>query len=297
MAHSHEHHHSNKKALTIALGITAAFLAAEVVGGILTNSLALLADAGHMLTDVASLVLALIAMRFAARPATPKKTYGYYRAEILAAFVNGVTLVLIALYIFYEAFQRFQTPPEVKSLPMLVIAVFGLLANLASAYVLSKSEGESLNVRGAFLHVVADVLGSVGAIVAGIIMLATRWYLADPLISILIGLLILFSSWRLIRDSINILMEGVPARINVEAIEQAIMNVPNVVQVHDLHVWTLTSSFDALSARIIIQNGLDSQQHRNILDALHAVAHQNFDIEHTTFQLEEQLLVKIKTNE
>lgn len=294
MAHAESHHHSNKKALAIALGITTIFLAAEIVGGILTNSLALLADAGHMLTDVASLVLALLAMRFAARPATPKKTFGYYRAEILAAFVNGLTLVLIALYIFYEAFQRFQAPPEVKSAPMLVVAVLGLLANLASAYVLSRSEGENLNIRGAFLHVLADVLGSVGAIAAGLIMLLTSWYLADAIISIFIGLLILLSSWRLMRESVNILMEGVPARIDSEAVQKTLLNVRGVAQVHDLHVWTLTSGFDALSAHVVITPDVDAQQHRKILEELHAVAHQNFDIEHTTFQLEEQPLVEIK---
>lgn len=283
-----------KRALQLAFGITTAFFAVEGIGGLLTHSLALLADAGHMLTDLASLALALLAMKFAMRPATSEKTYGYYRTEILAALVNGVTLVVIALYIFYEAFQRFQSPPEVKSLPMLTVAALGLIANLASAYVLLGSKGQSLNVRGAFLHVVSDVLGSLGAITAGLMMLATRWYLADPLISIFIGLLILFSSWRLLRESVNVLMEGVPAHIDLKALETAMRKVPGVSHVHDLHVWTVTSGFEALSAHVVVEEGLTMERAQRILHELHAVAHQGFGIQHTTIQLEEERLVQVR---
>lgn len=293
--HREELGRPGKKALQIALSITIVFLAAEVIGGILTHSLALLADAGHMLTDVASLALALIAMKFAARPATPEKTYGYYRTEILAALVNGMTLVLIALYVFYEAVQRIQSPPEVKSLPMLAVAVFGLLANVASAYVLSRSKGQSLNLRGAWLHVMADALGSVGAITAGLIMLATGWYLADPLISIFIGLLILFSSWRLLRDSVNILMEGVPPHIDLKALEATLNMVPGVAHIHDLHVWTVTSGFQALSAHVVIEDDVNMDRAQEILYELHSAVHQGFGIEHTTIQLEEQPLVQLQT--
>jgi len=295
--HHPKHSRPGKKALQIALGITTTFFTVEVIGGLLTHSLALLADAGHMLTDVASLALALLAIQFAARPATPEKTYGYYRTEILAALVNGITLVLIALYIFYAALRRFQSPPEVKSLPMFTVAVFGLVANLASAYVLSRSKGESLNLRGAFLHVVADVLGSLGAITAGLIMLATRWYLADPLISIFIGLLILFSSWRLLRESVNVLMEGVPAHIDLKALEAAMRKVPGVSHVHDLHVWTVTSGFEALSAHVVVAEVLSMERSQAILHELHAVVHQRFWIQHTTIQLEEEHLVRVQQPE
>jgi cobalt-zinc-cadmium efflux system protein len=220
---------------------------AEAIGGYLTHSLALLADAGHMLSDVGSLALSLIAMRFAAKARTPQMTYGYYRAEILAALVNGVTLVVISILIFYEAITRFQSPPEVQSVPMLVVATIGLLLNLFSAFILSRKKGESLNVRGAYMHVLADTLGSVGAIAAGIIMLTTGWYLADPIISVLIAMLILFSSWRLLKESVTVLMEGTPLHINLKEIENAIKNVQGVLEVHDLHVWTVTSGFEAVS--------------------------------------------------
>ncbi|HEY4644531.1 MAG TPA: cation diffusion facilitator family transporter [Bacteroidota bacterium] len=290
-----KHPRPGKRALRIALGISATLLLVEFLGGIVTGSLALLADAGHMLTDVASLVIALIAFKFAERPATAEKTYGYYRTEILAALVNGVTLVLVALLVFKEAIDRIQSPPEVKSLPMLVIAALGLLANIASASVLARSKGQSLNLQGAWLHVMADALGSIGAITAGVIMVTTSWYLADPLISIFIAVMILMSSWKLLRDSVNILMESTPRRIDLETLEASLQNVSGVVRVHDLHVWTVTSGFDALSAHVVVKEDVTMERAQEILSELHAVVHQKFGIEHTTFQLEGQPLVQLQT--
>ena len=206
--HPREHEgHSAHSSLKAALFITAIFLVTEFVGAIYTNSLALLADAGHMLTDVVALSLSLFAMRFASRRATPRKTYGFYRVEILAALLNGVFLVLVALYIFYEAYHRFLSPPAVKADWMLLVAVIGLLANIASAYILFGKHHESLNVRGAFFHVLTDAIGSVGAILASIAILASGYQIADPAISVLVAILILWSSWILIRDAVDILLE------------------------------------------------------------------------------------------
>ncbi|MBI5474033.1 MAG: cation transporter [Ignavibacteriae bacterium] len=287
--HNHAHHHHHRpgsKELRISLVITTAFMLAEAVGGYLTHSLALLADAGHMLSDAGSLALSLIAMRFAMRQRTPQMTYGYYRAEILAALVNGVTLVVISIVIFYEAILRMQSPPEVQSAPMLVIATAGLLLNLFSAYILSRKQKESLNVRGAFLHVLADALGSVGAIAAGVVMLTTGWYLVDPIVSMAIALLILFSSWRLLRESVMVLMEGTPLHLDMREIEEAIMSVSGVVQVHDLHIWTVTSGFEAVSAHVVVQHCERMEEAQTILGQIRDRIHQQFGIDHTTIQLE-----------
>src|SRR5213080_1657109 len=208
--HGHRHGSGETAAssLKAALFISATFLVAEFLGALYTNSLALLADSGHMLTDVAALSLSLFAMRFASRRATPRKTYGFYRVEILAALLNGVFLVLVALYIFYEAYHRFLNPPPVKANWMLVVAIVGLLSNMTSAYILFGKHHESLNVRGAFFHVLSDAIGSVGAILASIAILVSGYQIADPAISILVAILILWSSWTLIRDAVDILLEG-----------------------------------------------------------------------------------------
>jgi len=226
----HEHAPAPRSAryLGIALAITTAFFIIELVGGILTNSLALLTDAWHMLNDVLALSFSLVAAWLVLRPRTAKRTYGYYRAEILAAFLNGIFLWVIVIYIFYEAIQRIQQPAAVESLNMLIIAVLGLSANGLSAVALSRTKDESMNVRGAFLHVIADTLGSVGAISAGLIMYFTGWYQADPLISMMIGVLIFYSSGRLIRDSLNVLLEGVPSNIDVGAVERRIVELEYV---------------------------------------------------------------------
>lgn len=272
--------------LLIALAITAAFLAAEVVGGLLTNSLALLADAGHMLTDVAALALSLGAIWLARRRATPRRSFGFYRAEVLAAFLNAATLIAISFYIFWEAAVRLDDPPDVESGPMLAVAVAGLLANLASAWVLSRGGGhrENLNTRGAFLHVVGDLLGSVGTILAALIMLATDWFVADPLLSAGIGLLILWSAWRLLRESTDVLLEAAPESIPVGEVRAAMTAVPGVAGVHDLHIWTVTSGFIALSSHVEIT---DQRPWHDVLLDLSAVLQERFGISHVTLQPED----------
>jgi cobalt-zinc-cadmium efflux system protein len=290
---SHTSLHSNSKccsgnqptrALWIALTLTCIFTLVEFAGGWLTNSLALMADAGHMLTDAAALALSLFALRFAARPATARKTYGFQRVEILAALVNGVTLVLISLAIFYEAYERLFSPPLVKSGLMLAIACGGLVINLLCASALHGSHSTNLNVRGALLHVIGDALGSVGAIVAGILMLTRGWYIADPMISFVVGLLILYNSWRLVKDSVDILLEGTPAHIDLETVRSALNSVEGVASIHDLHIWTLTSGIHAMSCHAVVCGNDDRHQ---ILEQLSGIVRRRFEIDHTTIQLEE----------
>jgi cobalt-zinc-cadmium efflux system protein len=284
--HSHAgHHHHAGGSLKTALTITATFLVAEFIGALYTNSLALLADAGHMLTDVAALSLSLFAIRFASRRATPRMTYGFHRVEILAALVNGVFLVLVALYIFYEAFNRIKTPEVVKADWMLVVAVIGLLANLASAWVLFGKHHESLNVRGAFFHVLTDALGSLGAILASIAILVSGYTLADPLISVVVAVLILWSSWIVIRDAVDILLEGTPAHINIVSLREQLCGINGVGSVHDLHVWTLTSGVLAMSCHIVAEN--ESYNRTDLLARVNGVARERFHIDHTTIQIEE----------
>jgi len=286
--HSHVHHdlrHGARGSLKIALGITATFLVAEFIGALYTNSLALLADAGHMLTDVAALGLSFFAMRFATKRATPQKTYGFYRVEILAALLNGVLLVLIALYIFYEAYNRFANPPQIKADWMLAVAATGLLANLTSAYLLFGKQEHSLNIRGAFFHILSDVIGSFGAVVASVVIIASGYVIADPAISFVVAVLILSSSWILIRDAVDILLEGTPAHVNIVSLREQLHNVEGVESVHDLHVWTLTSGVMAMSCHVVANPS--SLNRREILSRLRLVARDNFQIDHTTIQVEE----------
>ncbi len=276
---------SQARPLVFALAITGTFLVIEVVGGLLTNSLALLADAGHMATDVAALLLALGAIWLARRPATPQRSFGYLRAEVLAALLNAATLVAISFYIFWEAFQRIGDPPHVDSGPMLAVAVAGLLANVASAWVLSRGGGHqhNLNTRGAFLHVMGDLLGSVGAILAAVIMLITDWYLADPLLSAGIGLLILWSSWRLLQDAVEVLLEATPASIDPLAVARAMRACPGVVGVHDLHIWTVTSGLVALSGHVEVA---DIGEWPEVMTSLTDQLRSEFGIAHVTLQPE-----------
>src|SRR2546427_9140056 len=276
--------HSAHSGLKAAIFITATVLVTEFIGAIYTNSLALLADAGHMLTDVAALSLSLFAMRFSSRRATPRKTYGLYRVEILAALLNGVFLILVALYIFYEAFHRFRNPQQVKADWMLVVAVVGLLANLVSAYLLFGKHHHSLNVRGAFFHVLSDAIGSVGAILASVAIIVSGYQTADPAISVIVAVLILWSSWILIRDAIDILLEGTPAHINIVSLREQLGSVAGVGSVHDLHVWTLTSSILAMSCHIVAEDGDSS--HMELLTRVNTVAREGFHIDHTTIQIE-----------
>jgi cobalt-zinc-cadmium efflux system protein len=290
MSHSAHHHlnhqeHSQgaRRSLKFALILTATFLVAEFIGAIYTNSLALLADAGHMLTDVAALSLSFFAMWFATRRATPQKTYGFYRVEILAALLNGVFLVLIALYVFYEAWHRFLAPQPVKADWMLVVASMGLLTNLASAWLLFGKRHGSLNVRGAFFHVLSDTIGSAGAILAAIVIMM-GYPVADPLISVLVAVLILWSSWILIRDAVDILLEGTPSHINIVNLREQLGNVEGVGSVHDLHVWTLTSGVLAMSCHVVMRSDVSRTE---VLSQLNGIARDHFRIDHTTVQIEE----------
>ena len=256
---------------------------AEVVGGLLTNSLALLADAGHMLSDAASLALALFAMWIAQRPPTPRHTYGYYRTEILAALINGATLVAIAIYIFIEAYERVGEPPEVQGALMMGIAVGGLIINLVGLWILNAGKSESLNVHGAWLHVLTDALGSVGAIVAGALIWAFGWNWADPVASVLIGLLVIYSSWALLKETVAVLMEGAPGHIDVDEVRGAIRSIDGVAAVHDLHVWTITSGMVALSAHV---EATGARPHSVLLKEIQNVLHDGFEIDHATIQIE-----------
>jgi cobalt-zinc-cadmium efflux system protein len=258
-------------------------MVAEVVGGILTNSLALLADAGHMLSDAASLALALFAMWIAQRPPTAERTYGYYRAEILAALFNGASLVAISVYIFYEAYQRFAEPPEVTGPLMMGIAVGGLVINLIGLWLLHGGRADNLNVRGAWLHVLGDTLGSVGAIGAGALIWAFGWNWADPLASVIIAVLILFSAWNLLKESVAVLMEGAPGHIDVDDVRDAIRGVEGVQAVHDLHVWTISSGLVSLSAHVDVAS-LDNYAH--LLGHLRHMLDDEFGIGHSTIQIE-----------
>jgi len=285
--HYHDHRHSARGSLKIALIITSTFFVAELLGALYTNSLALLADAGHMLTDVAALGLSFFAMRFASRRATPQKTYGFYRVEILAALMNGVLLVLIALYIFYEAYHRFANPPEIKADWMLGVALLGLLANLASAYILFGKQAASLNIRGAFFHVLSDAIGSVGAIIASVAILAGGYTVADPVISVVVGILILSSSWIIIRDAVDILLEGTPAHVDIMSLREQLHQVDGVGSVHDLHVWTLTSGVMAMSCHVVARDDEFIRSRTEILSRLRHLARERFHIDHTTIQIEE----------
>ena len=258
---SHHKVPDNKKGLRIAIGITAVILLLEFFGGLATNSLALLSDAGHMLSDVSSLVFSLLAMWLAAKPPTADKHYGYSRVEILAALLNGVTLFVIAGLILYEAYHRFLAPEPVSSLQMMVIAVIGLLANLLSAWaLLHQGDVQSnINMRSAYLHVLGDALGSVGAIVAGLLMYFGNWYLADPLISVFVALLILKGAWGVVRQAVHILMEGTPPTINARQVQAQLEQIDGVLNVHDLRIWTITSGIHSLSCHLLVDERADSQ--------------------------------------
>lgn len=284
----------HRRRLGLVLGLTSAYLAVEVAGAFITGSLALLADAGHMLTDVGGLALALFAIWFGQRPATPEKTYGYYRTEILAALANAAALFLIAGYIFYEAYRRFQAPPEVQGGLMLIVAGVGLVVNLLGIWLLRAGAGESLNVQGAFLEVVSDTLSSIGVLIAGAVVLTTGFYLIDPIFSVLIGLFILPRTWRLLGQALNVLLEGTPSRINLAEVRRGMLAVPGVRDVHDLHIWTITSGFEAMSGHVRIDGIADR---RRLLEELQRLARDRFSIEHVTIQFEEEDLGETQIHE
>jgi cobalt-zinc-cadmium efflux system protein len=285
---SHHHRHGldrtrSRRALGAVLALTATYTVVEVVGGLATGSLALLADAGHMLGDTATIALALFASWLAARPATAQRSFGYRRAEILAALANGVALVAVAIWVFVEAIDRFSSPPKILAGWVLVVAGIGLLVNLVAAGILARAAGESLNVRAAYTHVLADLAASAGVIVAALVVLATGWRYADPLAGLAIGLLVLASSWTILRDSVSILLESTPAGIDAQAVGRRLAEVDGVVEVHDLHIWTITSGFPALSAHVLVGRGDDCHARRLELERILA---DEFGLGHTTLQVE-----------
>lgn len=273
-------------ALRAALIMTALFLVAEVIGGILSNSLALLADAGHMLTDVGALAFSLFVAWLARQPATPKRTYGYLRFEILAALLNGATLLAVSAAIIWEAIMRLAHPPAVETGMMLVVASGGLVVNALAARILHGSSNHSLNVRGAYLHVLSDLLGSVAAVIAALLMRYRGWAIADPIASILMTVLIVRGSWTLVRESVDILLESTPGHIDVAEVRAALEAVDDVDSVHDLHIWTLTSGVVAMSAHAMV---CEPSGHQRVLEQMTAVS-ARLGIHHTTIQLEDRAL-------
>jgi cobalt-zinc-cadmium efflux system protein len=283
-AHVHQHRfHSSRRRLQVAFWTQLAFFVVELGGGILTNSLALLADAGHMLSDVGALGLSLLALRWATRPATAQKTYGYHRLEILVALVNGLALWAMAAYIFYEAVTRLLQPPAISSSPLIIIASLGLAVNLLGMYVLMPTREHNINLRSAFLHLLADSLGSVAAIVAGVAIWWQGWYWFDPLAGVIVGVLIVIGSWQLVWEAADILLESTPRHIAADEVQQSLERHPQVKEVHDLHIWTIASGIYALSVHVTI----DNHSNRDCLTwELEELLRQQFGLEHNTIQIE-----------
>lgn len=277
---------AERRGLRIALLLTALILVAEVVGGYLSNSLALLADAGHMLTDVLAIALAYAALGFATRPPTARKTYGWYRLEVLAALVNGVTLVVMSLFIFWEAYKRILEPPEVSTGTMLAVATIGLVANACGLFFL-RGHGGSLNMRGAYLHVLGDLLSSVAVVAGGVFMAFTGIYLVDPILSVLIGVVIIFSAYRLLRESVDVLLEAIPRGMELEEVGNAIARVEGVIGVHDLHIWSLTSGLNALSCHVEVRTDTLVQSDA-LLGRINDMLRTRFSVTHTTIQMESE---------
>jgi cobalt-zinc-cadmium efflux system protein len=294
--HEHRHEHQNdhglrhipsggRKDLLLALSITVLMMIAEVIGGLLSNSLALLSDAGHMLTDNLALLLSFFAMTFASLPATDRKTFGFFRLEILAAFVNGIVLVLISLYIMYQAYLRMVHPQPVQGMLMLIVAIIGLVANIIGALILVKHSQNSLNIRGAYLHIVGDALSSVGVVIGGVVILYTGWYLIDPILSSLISLVIIYGAWSLVKESVNILLESAPAHINIDTIASEIGKIKGVREAYHIHLWTITSGVYALSAHVLIDDRPVSNS-RELNDQIRSLLSEKFKVYHSTIQLE-----------
>ncbi len=287
MPNHEETHHLNKRGLTAAFIITFVIMIAEVIGGLVSNSLALLSDAGHMFTDTFALGLSLWAIKMAQKPATHHKTFGYHRLEILAALANGILLILISIWIFYEAYQRFFNPPEIKSGLMLVVAMTGLIGNIIGISILQRSSQDNLNVRGAFLHMLGDTLSSVGVIIGGVFIAFTGWKMIDPIVSILINGFIIHSAFQLIFESGEVLLEAVPRGLTLQEVVTEVTKVPGVRDLHDLHIWTITSGLHALSGHILIDDQKISTG-TTILQEVKEVLEHKFGITHTTLQLESE---------
>ncbi|OPZ87895.1 MAG: Cadmium, cobalt and zinc/H(+)-K(+) antiporter [bacterium ADurb.Bin429] len=300
-AHEHECEHENghagenRRRLTVVLILTGVYLIAEVVGGLLTNSLALLSDAGHMLTDVGALALALFALWFAQRPASPRKTYGFYRLEILAALFNGIALLGLSVFIIVDAVRRLSDPPEVVGLGLLLIASGGLVVNLIGAVILHRGHAHSLNVRAAFYHLLGDLLGSLGAVTAGVLILAFGWYIADPLLAIGIAALIIVGAVSLLREATDVLLEATPAHVKLDELREALLGVPGVTGVHDLHVWSISSGRHALSCHVVVTPDAYTiatlEAIRTLLRGHCAIAHQTVQLETAELAAEEDIHV------
>jgi cobalt-zinc-cadmium efflux system protein len=269
--------------LKIVLLLTSSFIAVEVISGFLTGSLALIADAGHMLTDVGGIALALFAINFSRKPATPQRTYGFYRMEILAALANSSLLILVSAYILYEGYGRIIEPPEIQSIPMIAVAAIGLAVNLVGMKLLKGHAKENLNMEGYYLEVFKDTLGSIGVVVGGVIIFSTEFYLVDPIISICLALVIIPRIWSIMKRSINILMEGVPVDISYEEVKKAILKIKGVTGVFDILIWTITSGMDAITAHVVVSDPSKSQ---TILKEISSILEKRFKITHTTIQIE-----------
>jgi len=273
-----------RRALRINLIIVLVIMVVEIVGGVLSNSLSLLGDAGHMLVDALALALSLFALTISSRPATSTKTYGFFRVEIIAALANGVTLILVSVFIFYESYRRFMNPPQVHTPVMLAVAGVGLAANLVGVYMLRRA-GQGLNIKAAWWHIVGDAISSVGVIAAGVIITLTGWYYADPVIAVVIGVIILVGAVRLVRESVDILLEAVPKQITVEKVVRTLKEVNGVQEVHDIHIWTITSGMFALSAHLVVRDLMVSQS-AEIMAAANEALSSHHNIMHTTLQME-----------
>lgn len=291
--HGHSHGPSisagglHRKKLLIVLGLTSTVLVAELVGAAITGSLALLADAGHMFTDVAGILLAVLAVTFAARPATEERTFGYYRLEILAAVANAVLLFGVALYILWEAWQRWSTPPEVQGGLMLAFAAVGLMANLIGLLILRGGAQASLNIKGAYLEVLGDTLGSIAVIVAAVVIATTGWLRADVVASVAVALMILPRTWTLLREAVDVLLQATPKNVDLTAVREHILGIPGVTGAHDLHAWTLTSGLPVLSVHVVVaDDAIADGGGARVLDHLVDCLAEHFDVEHCTFQLE-----------
>lgn len=289
--HSHSHaghnhsHNANRKALTISFVLIAGFMVIELIGGLLTNSLALISDAGHMLSDAAALGLSLSALIFGARAATPSKTYGYKRFEILAALLNGLVLIFLAVFICKEAIERLSAPPLVVGKGMMIISTIGLLVNILVAWILHSkgSTKENLNVRSAFLHVIGDLLGSVGAIIAALLIIFFGWYIADPIASMIVSVLVLYSGWNVLKESVNILMEAKPSDIDTDKVINILTSIEGVRDVHDLHIWMITSEFSVMTVHLRVKPDADRDM---IMEKAKKAINKNFGIRHVTIQTE-----------
>ena len=283
-AHSHSHS-NNRKVLLIALLLTSCFMLVEVVGGVLSGSLALIADAGHMLTDAGALLLAFSALSWSNKPADSKRTFGYARLQVLAAFANGIALIALTVWIIVEAITRFHSPQPIESLTMLVVALIGLAVNLVVFKLLHGASEGNINIRGAMLHVMGDLLGSVGAIIAAILIYFKGWLWADPILSVFVSLLILKSAWRLIKESAHILLEGSPGNIDIESIKKSLASLDKVVNIHHVHLWCLNEQKTMISLHANIEPTSEPDM---ILASIKQVLHDQFNIEHATIQIEQQ---------